>query len=156
VFSQSFDTAFSHYSEKAAFGCFEVVVMTTSNRSAVGSARSNKTTASAVSAAHARAEAEAAEVRASYASQEAKLKLEKAVREAERATRDAHDKLETIRLDTELEVLTLHREADAAIVTARVLEDAEAMQSVIEDGKPESEKEIGLLVYVCHCRSIMG
>ena len=74
-------------------------------------------------------------MRASYASQEAKLKLEKAVREAERATRDAHDKLETIRLDTELEVLTLHKEADAAIVTARVLEDAEAMQSVIEDGK---------------------
>ena len=66
--------------------------------------------------------------------------MEKAVREAERATRDTQDKLETIRLDTELEVLTLHKEADAAIVTARVLEDAEAMQSVIEDGKSESEK----------------
>ena len=130
--------------------------MATSNRLPVGSIRSIKTPASSVSTAHAWAEAEAAKVRASYASQEAKLKLEKAVTEAERATRDTQDKLETIRLDTELEVLTLHREADAAIVTARVLEDAEAMQSVIEDGKPESEKEIGLLVYVCHCRSIMG
>ena len=104
--------------------------MATSNRSAVGSARSSKTSASSVRAAHARAEAEAAKVRASYASQEAKLNL-----------RDAQNKLETIRLDTELEVLNLHREADAAIVTARVLEDAEAMQSVIEDGKSESEKE---------------
>ena len=37
-------------------------------------------------------------------------------------------------------MLTLHREADAAMVTAQVLEDAEAMQSVVEDGKSESEK----------------
>ena len=111
-----------------------------SNRSSVGSAKSIKTSASSVSAARARAEAEAAKVRASYASQEAKLKMEKAAREAERATRDAQNKLETTRIDTELEVLTLHREADAAMVTAQVLEDAEAMQSVVEDGKSESEK----------------
>ena len=122
-----------------------------SNISSVGSAKSIKTSASSVSAARARAEAEAAKVRASYASQEAKLKMEKAAREAERATRDAQNKmettridteykLETTRIDTELEVLTLHREADAAMVTAQVLEDAEAMQSVVEDGKSESEK----------------
>ena len=66
--------------------------------------------------------------------------MEKAAREAERATRDAQNKLETTRIDTELEVLTLHREADAAMVTAQVLEDAEATQSVVEDGKSESGK----------------
>ena len=117
-----------------------MVAMATSNRSPAGSARSSRTSASSVSTAHARADAEAAKVRASYASQEAKLQLEKAAREAERATRDAQNKLETTRIDTELEVLTLHREADAAMVTAQVLEDAEAMQSVVEDGKSESEK----------------
>ena len=117
-----------------------MVAIATSNRSAVGNARSSKTSASSVSAAHARAKAEAVKVKDSYGSQEAKLKLEKAASEAERATRDAQNKLETKRLDTELEVLTLHREADAAIVTARVLEEAELMQSIIEDGKSESKK----------------
>ena len=47
-----------------------------SKGSSVGSAKSIKTSASSVSAARARAEAEAAKVRASYASQEAKLKME--------------------------------------------------------------------------------
>ena len=53
-----------------------MVAMATSNRLPVGSIRSIKTPASSVSTAHAWAEAEAAKVRASYASQEAKLKLE--------------------------------------------------------------------------------
>ncbi|XP_037617247.1 uncharacterized protein LOC119483203 [Sebastes umbrosus] len=110
-----------------------MVKMATSNKSSVSSARSIKTSASSASVAHARAKAEAAKVRASYASQEAKLKLEK-------ATRDAQNQLETARIDTELEVLMLHREADAAIVAAQVLEDAEATQSVVEDGKSEAEK----------------
>ena len=37
-------------------------------------------------------------------------------------------------------MLTLHTEADAAMVTAQVLEDAERMKSVVEDGKSESDK----------------
>ncbi len=73
-------------------------------------------------------------MRASYASQEAKLKIEK-------ATREAQNQLETVRIDTELEVLTLQREADAAAVEAQVLKDAElAMHAAVEKGGSESEK----------------
>ncbi|XP_034163934.2 uncharacterized protein LOC117598271 [Pangasianodon hypophthalmus] len=108
--------------------------MATSSKSSVCSARSSKSSASSASAAHARARAEAAKVRASYASQEAKLKMEK-------ATREAQNQLETVRIDTELEVLTLQREADAATVEAQVLEDAElAMHAAVERGGSESEK----------------
>ncbi len=84
--------------------------------------------------ARARARAEAAKVRAAYASQEAKLKMEK-------ATREAQNQLETVRIDTELEVLTLQREADAVAVEAQVLEDAElAVHAAVERGGSESEK----------------
>ena len=114
--------------------------MATSNKSSVSSAKSSKTSASAASVARARAKAEAAKVRASYASQEAKLKLEKAAREAERITKDAQNQLEVTRIDTELEVLTLHREADAAMVEAQVWEDAAEMHDVMENIKSESEE----------------
>ncbi|KAI2644797.1 Paraneoplastic antigen-like protein 5 [Labeo rohita] len=108
--------------------------MATSSKSSVCSTRSGKSSASSTSAARARARAEAAKVRASYASQEAKLKMEK-------ATRAAQNQLETVRIDTELEVLTLQREADAAAVEAQVLEDAElAMHGAVERGGSESEK----------------
>ncbi len=108
--------------------------MATSSKSSVCSTRSGKSSASSTSAARARARAEAAKVRAAYASQEAKLKMEK-------ATREAQNQLETVRIDTELEVLTLQREADAAAVEAQVLEDAElAMHAAVERGGFESEK----------------
>ena len=98
--------------------------MATCNKSSVSSAKSSKTSASAANIAQARARAEAAKVKGSYASQEAKLKLEKAAREAERITKDAQNQLEVTRIDTELELLMLHQEVDTAIVEAQVWEDA--------------------------------
>lgn len=129
-----------------------MVKMATSNKPCVSSARSTKTSASSASArstntsassasaACAQTKAEAAKVRASYASKEAKLKMEKAAREAEKLIRDAQNQLETVRIDTELEVLSLHREAYVAMVEAQVLEDAEAMHAAVEDGKSESAR----------------
>lgn len=96
--------------------------MMSCNKSAAFSSGSNRTSATSASAACVRAKAEAAKVRASYASQEAKLKMEKATKKAERQTREAQDKLETTRIETELELLTLCREADAAVVEAQVWE----------------------------------
>ncbi|KAL1280077.1 hypothetical protein QQF64_014677 [Cirrhinus molitorella] len=111
--------------------------MATSSKLSVCSSRSGKSSASSsssASAARAQARAEAAKVRASYASQDAKLKME-------RATREAQNQLETVRIDTELEVLMLQQEADAADVEAQVLEDAElAMHAAVERGRSESEK----------------
>lgn len=96
------------------------------------STRSSKLSASSASAARARAEA--AKVRVSYASQEAKLKLEKAAKEAQ-------NQLETVRIDTELKVLMLQREAEEAALEAQVLEDAElSMHAAFEGGGSESEK----------------
>ncbi|XP_070402814.1 uncharacterized protein [Nothobranchius furzeri] len=118
--------------------------MAASNKSSVSNTRSNVTSASSVSAARARAKAEAAKVRASYASQEAKLKLEKAAREAERLTREAQNQLEATRIDTELEVLTLNREADAAVAEAQVLEDVAEMHGNVENVKSESEERLRL------------
>ncbi|XP_039534522.1 uncharacterized protein LOC120483523 [Pimephales promelas] len=113
---------------------FKVVKMASSSKSSVCSARSSKSSAATVSAAQARARAEAAKVRASYASQEAKLKMEKAAREAQ-------NQLETVRIDTELDVLTLHREADVAAAEAQVLEDAELLtHAAVERGGSETEK----------------
>jgi len=40
-------------------------------------------------------------------------------------------------MDTELEVLALHREADATLMEAKVLEGAERMP--VEDGRSESD-----------------
>lgn len=105
-----------------------------SSKSSVSSAKSGKTSASPASvAALARAKAEAAKVRAAYASQEAKLKMEKATREAEILTRDAQNQLEKARIDTQLEMLNLQREADAAVAEAEV----ETGQSVSEQVKVE-------------------
>lgn len=117
-----------------------MVKLATSNKSSVSSAKSSKTSAAAASVARARAKAEAAKVRASYASQEAKLKLEKAAREAERITKDAQNQLEVTRIDTELELLTLHQEADTAMVEAQVWEDAAEIHDIMENVKSESEK----------------
>lgn len=51
----------------------------------------------------------------------------------EKAPREAQNQLETVRIDTELEVLTLHREADAAAVEAQVLKNAKlAMHAAVE------------------------
>lgn len=89
------------------------------------SARSFKaghSSGSAVSAAHARAKAEAVQVRASYATKEAQLKVDKA------------------KIDAELQVLTLQREADAAVAEAQVLEEAEAIREEPESRKSLSEK----------------
>ncbi|XP_061877153.1 uncharacterized protein LOC133629987 [Entelurus aequoreus] len=97
---------------------------------------SSKTSVSTASAALVRAKAEAAKVRASYASQEAKLKMEEAKLKLEKA----HNQLETTRISTELEVLTLQREADAAEAEAQVWEEATAAQSTGDDRKTESEK----------------
>lgn len=113
-----------------------------SNKSSVSSVKSNTTTASSVSAT--RAKAEAAKVRASYASQEAKLKLEKAAREAERKTREAQSQLETTRIKAELEVLTLNREADAAIAEAQVLEDVAEVHDILKNVQSESEEGLRL------------
>lgn len=66
--------------------------------------------------------------------------MDKAAREAEKITREAQDKLETLRMDTELEVIILHREANEAMVKAQVLENAEGMQDEIENVKFEIEK----------------
>ncbi|KAI4796173.1 hypothetical protein KUCAC02_029408 [Chaenocephalus aceratus] len=52
----------------------------------------------------------------------------------------AQNQLETVRIDTKLEVLTLQREADAAVAEAQVLENAEVMQIEVEKCKSESEK----------------
>ncbi|XP_078809202.1 uncharacterized protein LOC144994598 [Oryzias latipes] len=113
--------------------------MASSHRSSSRSVRSTKSSTSSASVVQARAKAEAAKVRASYAGDEAKLKFEKAAREAERKTREAQNQLEAIRIDTELEVLTLKREAEAAIVEAQVLEEAAAMEFVVDDEKDKSE-----------------
>ncbi|XP_072126757.1 uncharacterized protein [Mobula birostris] len=109
-----------------------------STKSFASSAKSSRTLASV--AALARAKAEAAKVRASYANQEAKLKIEKAARGAESITRDTQNQLEKATIDTELEVLTLQREADAAVVEAQVLENAEEMHILDETGKSISER----------------
>ncbi|XP_077389538.1 uncharacterized protein LOC144026608 [Festucalex cinctus] len=103
--------------------------MAFSNRS-VRSSRTGHSSASVVSAAQARAKAEAAKVRASYATKEAQLKVEKARSELEKA-----------KLDAELEVLTLHKEADAAVAEAKVLEEAEAIQEDSESRQSLAEKE---------------
>lgn len=92
--------------------------MAASNKS-TSSVRTSSTSSSVVSVASTRAKEEAAKVRALYASKEAKLKVEKAMMEAE------------------LEVLTLQREADAAVGEAQVLEDVETTQC----GKSVSESE---------------
>lgn len=60
--------------------------------------------------------------------------------------------MEAARIDTELEVLTLNREADAAIAEAQVLEDVAEMQGNVEKGKSESEERLKLeriSEYVC-------
>lgn len=72
-------------------------------------------------------------------SQEAWLKLKKETRGAERIRKDAQFQLETVGIDTELEVLTINWGADAAIAEAYVLKDASEMT---ENTNSESEKAI--------------
>lgn len=74
-------------------------------------------------AARFRTKAEAATPKATYASLEAKLRLEKAAREAQHYS-------ETARIDTE--VLTLQREANAAIAETLPLEDAAEMPDILK------------------------
>lgn len=123
--------------------CSKVFKMA-SNKSSVSNAKSYMTSASSVSAVHARAKAEAAKLRASYASQEAKLKLEKAARKPERKTGEAQSQLETARIETELQVLTLKREVVAAVIKAQVLEDVAEIHDILGNVKSESEERLRL------------
>ncbi len=58
----------------------------------------------------------------------------------EKATREAQNQLETVRIYTELEVLMLQREADAAALEAQVPEDAELPINAAFERGSESEK----------------
>lgn len=121
-------------------------MMTTrsSSKSSVSSTKSGKTSSSSstgAAAALARARAEAAKVRASYASKEATLKIAK-------ASREAQSQLERVMIDAELEALNLQREADAATAEADVLENAggllvldETRESVSDKVREERTKE---------------
>ncbi|XP_032413047.1 uncharacterized protein LOC116716235 [Xiphophorus hellerii] len=100
--------------------------MASSNNSAC-----SRSSGSAVSATYARAKAEAAKVRASYATKEAQLKVERAQSELEKA-----------KIEATLEVITLQKEADAAVAEAQVLEEAEATQEEHDRRKALSEKSI--------------
>ena len=83
---------------------------------------SSKTTHSSSSvtseATKARARAEAAHIRASFAEREARLKVES-------AERDAKIRIEKAKLDAELGAMSLHREAAAAMAEAEAFETAE-------------------------------
>ncbi|XP_059825039.1 uncharacterized protein LOC132393645 isoform X2 [Hypanus sabinus] len=140
----SFTPVREHYSKKAALPGVSSATMASrsSIKSLPSSARDSR--ASTSKAAHARAKAKAAKVRALYAKQEAKLKMEKAAREKEAAAREkeaavreAENQLEKVRIESELEVLMLHREAEAARVEAEIIESAEEMH-VLDDVKSTS------------------
>ncbi|XP_059844958.1 uncharacterized protein LOC132404656 [Hypanus sabinus] len=80
----------------------------------------------------ARAKAEAAKVQLHYAKQEAVLKMKLATKEAERAARqreeaarEAETQLEMAKISTELQVLQLEREEEAAVAEAKYIEEAE-------------------------------
>ena len=83
----------------------------------------------------ARAKAEAAKIRAAYASQELKLKIES-------ARRDAEVQFEKTKIDAQLEVLKLQCEADAAAAEAQVFEMAEGVQVIDEVAAQESENKM--------------
>lgn len=113
--------------------------MSASGKSSVSRSSKASTSASSLARlAQARAKAEAAKVRAAFASQEAKLKMEKATKEAEKITRDAQNQLEAVRIDTELEMLSLQREAAATAAEAQVLENAEEIEVLDKTGNCES------------------
>ncbi|XP_059845804.1 uncharacterized protein LOC132405117 [Hypanus sabinus] len=98
----------------------------------------------------ARAKAEAAKVRLRYARQEAVLKMklatreaeiqkekaareaEAAAREAEAAAREAETQLEMAKISTELQVLQLEREEEAAMAEAEYIEEAEGSRDLTE------------------------
>lgn len=68
------------------------------------------------------------------------MKIEKAAREEERQTRETQDQFETTMIDTELELLTVNQEADAAMVEAKVWEDAEEKPAIMENRNSVSDK----------------
>ncbi|XP_059849644.1 uncharacterized protein LOC132407322 [Hypanus sabinus] len=85
----------------------------------------------------ARAKAEAAKVRLHYAKQEAVLKMKLATKEAERAARqreeaarEAETQLEMTKISTELQVLQLEREEEAAMAEAKYIEEAEGSRDL--------------------------
>ncbi|XP_054867909.1 uncharacterized protein LOC129347292 [Amphiprion ocellaris] len=99
-------------------------------------AKSSRSSTSST-AIQARAQAEAAKARASYADTEAKLKVESAAKEAEL-------QLSKAKLDAELKALEYKREAAAAIAQAEALEAAEELESDKSDSiaRENLEKDI--------------
>ncbi|XP_062417991.1 uncharacterized protein LOC134102933 [Pungitius pungitius] len=127
-----------------------------SDRESVASKRSSRSsTSSAGSVTRARAKAEAAKARATFANKEAKAKLERAATEAklqkEKAEKEAEYykekaaiefelQLEKARKDAELEALASYREAASAEAEAAVWEDAMDNFVVLDEAGP-SEKD---------------
>lgn len=127
-----------------------------SDRDSVASKRSSRSsTSSAGSLTRARAKAEAAKARATFADQKAKAKLERATKEAklqkEKAEREAEYhkekaaiefelQLEKARKDAELEALASYHEAAAAKAEAAVWEDAMDNFVILDEAGP-SEKD---------------
>lgn len=66
--------------------------------------------------------------------------MEKAAKDAEILTKDAQNQLEKAKIDTQLEMLQLQREADAAVAEAEVLESAGGLQVLDKTGQSISEK----------------
>ncbi|XP_059807320.1 uncharacterized protein LOC132381767 [Hypanus sabinus] len=113
-------------------------------KSMAPSDKGSRTTSS--KSAQARAKAEAAKVRLHYAKQEAVLKMKLATKEAERAARqreeaarqreeaarEAETQLEMAKISTELHVLQLEGEGEAARVEAKYIEQAEGSRDLTE------------------------
>ncbi|XP_059826414.1 uncharacterized protein LOC132394366 [Hypanus sabinus] len=120
-------------------------------KSMAPSDKGSRTTSS--KSAQARAKAEAAKVRLHYAKQEAVLKMKLATKEAERAARqreeaareaeiqkeraareaeEAETQLEMTKISTELHVLQLEGEGEAARVEAKYIEQAEGSRDLTE------------------------
>ncbi|XP_059810835.1 uncharacterized protein LOC132383655 [Hypanus sabinus] len=69
---------------------------------------------------------------AERAAREAKIQKEKAAREAERAAREAETQLEMAKISTELQVLQLEREEEAAMAEAEYIEEPEGSHDLTE------------------------
>lgn len=101
-----------------------------SGKSSVGSSTS--------SAGRARAKAEAAKIRAQYATKQLQLTVEAANIESEKMKREAELQFEKAKVEAELEALKVQCEADAAVREAQVLEMADLQ---IEDEVQDPEQE---------------
>ncbi|XP_024118967.1 uncharacterized protein LOC112140289 [Oryzias melastigma] len=99
------------------------------------SGKSSVSSASTVG--RARAKAEAAKIRAEYATKQKELKLEAANMEFEATKKEAELQLEKIKLQAEMEVLNLQCEAEVTAREAQVLEMAEELQVVDEASSTE-------------------